>query len=83
MNYAMTKRLTKSQRTERKCMFCDALFTPKKGATKGYYCGNECRSRAVGYMVGRSNLSINYEMSSPEEHRIYYDESIDKDIFDV
>lgn len=79
----MTKRLTKAQRTERKCMFCGELFVPKKGSAKGLYCGAECRSRANGYTCGRKNLGIDYDMSSPVEHEIYYDESIDKGGYDI
>ena len=74
----MTKRLTDAQRTERTCLYCSSVFTPKKGASKGLYCSKSCSSTANGYMSGRANLGIDYDMSTPEEHRIYYDESIDK-----
>ena len=78
----MTKRLTKAERTERKCMFCNAVFTPKKGAKKGFYCNKICSSRSNGYKVGRSNLGITFDMNTPTEHEIYYDESIDKGGYD-
>ena len=79
----MTKRLTKAERTERACLFCSEFFTPKKGATKGLYCTKTCSSKSNGYRCAKKNLGIDYDMSSPTEHEIYYDESIDKGDYDL
>lgn len=73
----MGKRLKKAQRTERKCMFCDELFIPKKGSY-GMFCKKLCASTSSGYRVARANRSLNYDYNTPEEHRINYDESLDK-----
>lgn len=75
----MTKRLTKEQRTERKCLVCAEIFTPKKGASKGLYCQKECSSKANGYGVNRRKFGIPYEMNTPEEAIIYYEDSLDKE----
>lgn len=72
----MTKRLTKSERTERKCLYCETLFTPKKGASKGFYCSKTCSSTANGLTFGRHNYkTINLRrgsnFTSNEEHDFY------------
>lgn len=78
----MIKRMTKEQRTERKCLVCDELFTPKKGVIKGIYCSLECSRKANGYKIARSNLGVYSEITTPEEAKINYEEWIGKGDYD-
>jgi hypothetical protein len=66
------KKLSKEQRTERKCQVCGIPFIPGANSYQGIYCNKKCRYKALGYASVRSKIN---DLYSGEDAQIDYDYS--------